>query len=196
MSRLTIIIPVYNASAFIKEAVDSILQQTFRDFELWLVDDASTDNGLSIIRSSQDSRIKIFSNDTNQGRVRTVNNFVKKISSPYLTITDADDVSHPKRLEKQIEFLESNSDYLMCGTSYWAMDENGFLVREMKLKSALNELQEAALIQSQFLGPPILIQKSVLEHFSEFYRSYFIDNFADADLSCMILDKFSATNID
>src|SRR5882672_2791678 len=135
MSHLTIIMPVYNASAFIREAVESILHQTFQDFELWIVDDASSDNSLAIARSLQDlagSRIKIFTNSVNQGRVRIVNNLVKEISSPYFTVTDADDISHPQRLEKQIRFLESHPDYVMCGTSHWAVDENGFLVREIK----------------------------------------------------------------
>jgi glycosyltransferase involved in cell wall biosynthesis len=195
MSRLTIIMPVYNASVFIKEAVDSILNQTYQDFELWIVDDASTDDSRSIIKLFKDSRIKIFLNATNQGRVRTVNNLVKEISSPYFTITDADDVSHPQKLQIQIDFLESHPDYVMVGTSYWAMDEKGFFVREMKLKTKVNELRLAALSQSQFLGPTTVMRKSVLDHFPEFYRHYFIDNFADADLSSMILDKFNATNI-
>ncbi len=196
MALLTIIMPVYNASAFVEETVESILNQTFKDFELWIADDASTDESLSIVKSFNDLRVKIFPNATNQGRVNTVNKMVKEIASPFFTITDADDVSHPQRLKRQIEFLESHSDYLMVGTSYWAMDEKGFLVREMKLKTDVKELRSAALNQSQFLGPTTVMRKTVLDHFPEFYREYFIDNFADADLSCRILDKFNSTNID
>lgn len=196
MPRLTIIMPVYNASRFIKEALQSILNQSFKDFELWIVDDASTDNSLSIVKSFQDSRIKIFSNTNNQGRVRTSNKWVKEISSEYFTVTDADDISHPLRLQKQIEFLDSHQDYMMCGTSFWAVDENGFLVREMKLKTDVCELRQAALNQSQFLAGSTVMRRAVLEHFPDFYREYFIDNLADADLACMILDKFNSTNID
>jgi|GEM_PF-1276660 len=199
MPRLTIIMPVYNASAFIKEAVESILNQTFQDFELWIVDDASTDDSLAIAGSFQDrlgSRIKIFANSVNQGRVRTCNKLVKEISSPYFTITDADDISHPQKLEMQINFLENHPDFAMCGTSYWAVDENGFLVREMRLLTEVNELRNASLKQSQFLGPTTMMRKSVIDHFPEFYRIYFIKNHADADLSTMILDKFNATNLE
>lgn len=196
MPLLTIIMPVYNASAFIKEAIESILHQTFQDFELWIVDDASTDDSISVAKTFQDSRIILFSNPANLGRIKTVNSMVGKISSPYFTVTDADDVSHPSRLQKQVDFLEHHPDHLMCGTSYWAIDESGYLVREMKLKTDLTELRVATLNHSQFLGPTTVMRKSVLQHFPEFYREYITDNFADADLSCQILDKFEATNID
>jgi glycosyltransferase involved in cell wall biosynthesis len=195
MALLTIIMPVYNASAFIKEAVESILHQTFQDFELWIVDDASTDDSIAIVKSFQDSRIKFFLNGTNFKRMRTVNQIVKKVSTPYFTITDADDVSHSQRLEKQINFLESNIDFMMCGTSFWAMDTQGFLFRKIELLTDVGKLREKALEQSQFIAASTIMRKSVLEYFPEFYREYIGENFADADLSCMILDKFKATNI-
>ncbi|GHN00898.1 hypothetical protein WSM22_23870 [Cytophagales bacterium WSM2-2] len=195
MAQLTVIMPVYNASAFIEEAVRSILDQTFRDFELWIVDDASTDDSIAVVKLINDPRIKFFANSSNLGRVRTVNGLVREISSPYFTITDADDVSYPQRFEKQISFLKSNSDYAMCGTSYWAIDEKGFLVRKMKLLEDVSELRAAALHESQFLGPSTMMRKSVIDHFPEFYRIYFIRNHADADLSCMILDRFNSTNL-
>src|SRR5882724_4434338 len=187
MALLTIIMPVYNASAFIKEAVESILNQTFNDFELWIVDDGSTDESIAIAKSFNDHRINFFSNGTNLGRVITVNQIVKSISTQYFTVTDADDGSHPQRLEKQINFLESNSDFMMCGTSFWAMDEKGFLFRKMKLLTDVGELRSAALYQSQFLGASTVMRKQVIDNFPEFYRTYFIDNFADADLTCRIL---------
>jgi glycosyltransferase involved in cell wall biosynthesis len=196
MAKLTVIMPVYNAAPFVREAVESILSQTFQDFELWIVDDSSTDNSLTIIDSFQDDRIKLRRNSINRGRVVTVNAVVNEINSPYFTITDADDVSHPTRLEKQVGFLDSHPDYAMCGTSFWAIDENGFLVREMKLKTDVVALRAAALHQSQFLGPTTMMRRSVLQNFPDFYRPYFTDYYADADLSCRILDWCHATNLD
>ncbi|MFM7856975.1 MAG: glycosyltransferase family 2 protein, partial [Flammeovirgaceae bacterium] len=104
MATLTIVMPVYNAAPFVHEAVESILSQTFQDFELWIIDDASTDDSLAILMSFKDLRIKLRKNPTHLGRLVTVNAVVPDIVSPYFTITDADDVSHPKRLEKQINF--------------------------------------------------------------------------------------------
>ena len=195
MAQLTIVMPAYNAAAFIHDAVGSLLNQTFRDFQLWIADDGSTDNTADKIKAFQDSRIKLFSFPENAGRVRTVNKLVNEITTPFFTITDADDISHPKKLEKQMERMMNDPTLMMCGTSFWAMDEKGYLVREMKLLTDVDQLRAEALKQSQFLGPTTMMRKAVIDEFPDFYRTYFIDNFADADLACRILDKYPATNL-
>ena len=195
MPQLTILMPAFNAAPYIEEAVNSLLEQTFSDFDLWIIDDASTAETLIIIKSFQDPRIKIVANEVNQGRVRTINKLVKDIESPYFTITDADDVSHRQRLEKQLEVLEREQSLMMCGTSFCVIDEQGFTVRELKLLTDLTELRAKALHQSQFLGPTTIMRKEVVNAFPEFYRAYIQDEFADADLATQILDKYTATNI-
>jgi glycosyltransferase involved in cell wall biosynthesis len=195
MPRLTILMPAFNAAFYITEAIESLLNQTFRDFELWIIDDASADETLSIVKSFQDPRIKILTNEANQGRVRTINKLVKEIQTPFFTVTDADDVSHPERLEKQIQRLENDPQLMMCGTSYWAMDERGFLIRELKLLQEVGQLRANALKQSQFLGSSTVMRKEVIGAFPHFYREYFIANYADADLSCLILDSYVSTNL-
>jgi glycosyltransferase involved in cell wall biosynthesis len=195
MPRLTILMPAYNAAEYISEAVNSLLNQTFSDFELWIIDDASADETPAIIKSFKDARIKLFTNPTNLRRVRTINKFVKDIQSPFFIVTDADDISHPTKLEKQIQLLERDTSLMMCGTSFWAVDENGFLVRNIRLLTNINQLREMSLRQSQFLGPTTVMRREVLEAFPYFYREYFIDNHADADLSGLILDKFPSTNL-
>jgi glycosyltransferase involved in cell wall biosynthesis len=195
MPRLTILMPAYNAAKYISEAVNSLLNQTFSDFELWIIDDASTDETPALIKSFEDARVKSFTNPTNLRRVRTINKFVKEVQSPFFTITDADDISHPTRLEKQIQLLESDTTLMMCGTSFWAVDEDGFLVRNMKLLSDVDALRKMSLKQSQFLGPTTVMRKEIVKTFPHFYREYFIDNHADADLSGLILDKYNCTNL-
>jgi glycosyltransferase involved in cell wall biosynthesis len=195
MRQLTILIPAFNAAPYIEEAVISLLAQTFSDFDLWIIDDASTDETLNIIKSFQDPRIKIVANEVNQGRVRTINKLVKDIESPYFTITDADDVSDSTRLEKQLALLEREQSLMMCGTSFWVIDEQGFMVRELRLLTDITELRAKALHQSQFLGPTTIMRKEVVTAFPEFYRMYIQDEFADADLATQILDKYTATNI-
>jgi glycosyltransferase involved in cell wall biosynthesis len=195
MPRLTILLPAFNAASYVTQAIDSLLNQTFADFELWVIDDTSTDTTLSIIKNYKDSRIKVLGNEINLGRVRTINGLVKEIQTPFFTITDADDVSHPLRLEKQIGLLENDSSLFLCGSSFWAIDEGGFLVREMKLLQDVNQLRTASLNQSQFLGPTTVMRREVIDAFPDFYRTYFIDNHADADLSSLILDKYNSTNL-
>lgn len=190
--------PAYNASHYIAEAIDSLLNQTFRDFELWIVDDGSSDRTAILAQkyAKQDPRVKVFKNPANQGRVLTVNATVHKVSTPYFTITDADDVSHPQRLEKQMQLLMENRNLMMCGSSYWAMDAQGYLVRKMRLLRGLHEIREQALYQSPFMGPTTVMRKEVLFDFPEFYRIYFKDNQADADLSTRLLDKYETTNLE
>jgi len=195
MPQLTILMPAFNAALYLQEAIESLLVQTFSDFDLWIIDDASTDETLNILKSFQDPRIKILTNEINQGRVRTINRLVKEIQSPYFTITDADDVSHPQRLEKQIEVLKQDQTLMMCGTSFWVVDEKGYTVRKLKLLTDLTELRAKALQQSQFLGPTTVMRQEVLSAFPDFYRTYLQDEFADADLATRILDNYRATNI-
>jgi hypothetical protein len=85
---------------------------------------------------------------------------------------------------------------MMCGSSYWAMDEQGYLVRNMCLLTGLQEIRERALQQSPFMGPTTLMRKEILIDFSEFYRIYFRANQADADFSTRILDKYEVTNLE
>lgn len=195
MPRLTILMPTYNAAPYVREAVDSVLNQTFSDFELWAIDDGSTDNTVSLLRGYNDPRVQVFVSDKNQGRVAAVNSHVHAVTTPFFTITDADDVSHSTRLERQMHLMEKNASLMMCGSSYWAMDEEGFLVREMKLLTRAEDLRARARMQSPFMGGTTIMRTSLLQYFPDFYRTYFKDNLADADLACRILDRFQATNV-
>lgn len=189
--------PAYNASRFIGEAIESLLNQSFRDFELWIIDDGSSDDTLKLVQNyaTHDKRINVFYNKTNQGKLLTVNARVHEITTPFFTITDADDVSHPQRLEKQLTLFQENRNLMMCGTSYWAMDEHGFLVRKMQLLTQQHQIRERALHQSPFMGGTTLMRKEVLIDFPEFYRAYFKDNQFDSDLTCRLLDKYETTNL-
>lgn len=195
MPRLTLIMPTFNAANFIGVAVESLLQQTFTDFELWLVDDGSTDHTRAKMELFQDSRIKRFYFDENRGRVVTMNEMVQRVETEYVSITDADDVSHPTRLQKQIDLLEQNPAVAMCGTSYWAMDENGWLIRLMSLSDNYDHIREANLIGPQFHGPTSVFRTHMVRQLDEFYRLYFRKNMADTDLAARVVDKFPSVNL-
>ncbi len=197
MAELTILMPAYNAAPYVEEAVQSLLNQTYADFELWVLDDASTDNTLAIVTAlaAKDSRISIISNVINQGKLKTVNTQVRSVKSPYFTITDADDVSHPARLEKQMAVLNSNPQLVMCGTAYAAIDEQGYYLRTVHVPVDLKQLRERSLIQSAFMGGTMVMRAALLTDFTELYRSYFENYMEDADLACRILDKYEATNV-
>ena len=112
---ITVIIPAYNSASLIKEAIDSILQQSYRDIELIIINDGSTDNTESIIRSFKDDRIKLVNNSSNQGIVYSLNKAVALAQGQYIARMDADDVSNIDRLSIQLDYLKSNNlDIYSC----------------------------------------------------------------------------------
>ena len=103
--KITVFMPVYNSERYLKEAIDSILNQSYKNFELLIINDGSTDSSIDIIKSYNDSRIKLINNDCNKGLPYTRNLGLKLAKGDYIAIMDSDDISYIHRLKKQIEFL-------------------------------------------------------------------------------------------
>lgn len=121
---ITVLMPAYNAAAYIAEAITSVLQQTFTDFELLIVNDGSTDNTTEVIRSFNDSRI-ILINRNNGGVAEALNTGLKHARAQYIARFDADDICHPKRLEVQYDFMVSNPQYHILGSAADYVDMYG-----------------------------------------------------------------------
>ena len=116
---VSIITPVHNADRHVKETIESILSQTFEDWELILIDDFSTDNGIQILKEYEriDSRIRLLKNDVNQGAAVTRNRGIDVAKGRYIAFLDSDDLWAPNKLEKQLAFMQKN-DYAFTYTSY------------------------------------------------------------------------------
>jgi len=106
--KVTVLMPVYNSEKYLQKAIDSILNQTFTDFEFLIINDASTDNTAKIIKSYKDLRIKIITNKKNIGITKSLNLGLKISKGKYLARMDADDICLPNRLIKQVTFLDKN----------------------------------------------------------------------------------------
>lgn len=115
-AKVSVLIPVYNSASFLRDAVQSILNQTYTDFELILLNDASTDNSEEIIKSFTDPRIQYHSNPKNLGISGSRNKLLDLAQGEYLAIMDHDDISLPTRLEKQVRFMNANPEVAMLGT--------------------------------------------------------------------------------
>lgn len=109
---VSIIMPVYNAGVFLCDAIDSMLQQTYSNWELILIDDGSTDDSWEILLryGQKDARIKLYQNETNQGVAKSLNKALELVSGDFVARMDADDISHPQRLERQVEFLQEHPE--------------------------------------------------------------------------------------
>ncbi|HYO21245.1 MAG TPA: glycosyltransferase family 2 protein [Flavisolibacter sp.] len=127
MPRISVILPVYNAQKYLREAIDSILAQTFADFELLLINDGSTDGSEEVIRSYSDPRIIYIKNEENSGLINTLNKGIELAKGDYIARMDGDDVALPERLEKQVSHLEKNNIALLA-TTYHSIDKDGNLL--------------------------------------------------------------------
>ena len=124
---VSVIIPCFNAEKYVESAVRSIMNQTYKNLEIIVTDDFSTDKSFEILKklAKEDSRIKLYKNEKNLKIVKTLNNMVLKANGKYIARMDADDISLPKRIEKQVLFLEHNSDYTLCGANAFIVNEKG-----------------------------------------------------------------------
>jgi len=129
---VTVLMPVYNAEAYLQEAIESILRQTLANFEFLIVDDGSTDNSVAIIKSYNDARIRFVQNERNLGISATLNRGIELASCELIARMDADDISYPARLQKQYDFFTANPDCALL--SAWAQEvtETGEPIRTEK----------------------------------------------------------------
>jgi len=123
--EITVLMSVYNGEKYLREAVESILNQTFSDFEFLIIDDASTDSSLEILQSYDDPRIKIIRNIENLGLTKSLNIGIRLAKREYIARMDADDISLPERFERQITFLLNHPDIALAGTFYQNIDHEG-----------------------------------------------------------------------
>lgn len=113
---ITVLMPIFNVERYLDEAIKSILNQTFKDFELLIINDGSTDKSADIVKKYRDKRIKFINNHTHQGLVAVLNQGMALARGVYLARMDGDDISLPTRLEKQLKFMDSHPDVGVCGT--------------------------------------------------------------------------------
>src|SRR5688572_6705716 len=125
---ISVLMPAYNAGRFVHQAIDTVLNQTYRNIELLVIDDCSKDNTLEIIRSFHDPRLKLYYNEKNLGYLKTCNKLFDLAKGEFIAFQDADDYSDKTRLEIQMKEFEKDSRLSVCGSNLTAVKENGELM--------------------------------------------------------------------
>lgn len=125
--RVSVVMPVYNREKFIESTIDSILNQTYKDFELIIVDDGSTDNTVEIIQKYSDPRIILIRHKENKGAAAARNTGYKHSRGEYIVVSDSDDINRNDKIQKQVEFLEKNPDIDIVGCVYRPFNSSGYL---------------------------------------------------------------------
>lgn len=175
MPIVSIILPAYNAECTIKESIQSIVNQTFRDWELIVINDGSSDNTEKVIQSFQDPRIIYVRNECNKGLIYTLNRGLDMANGKYIARMDADDISLPNRIEKQVQFMDSRRDVIISGTQIELFGNERKKYPKRKLPTRDKDLKNLLAVTSCFAHPTIIIRKSVLRDNNIHYDYHFKD---------------------
>ena len=157
---ISIVMSVFNAEAHVAEAIESILNQTYSDFEFLIIDDASTDNSFDILSSFRDERITLIQNKENLGLTKSLNKGIKLAKGQYIARMDADDISLPSRLAKQLQFMQEHPEIDICGTWYKTFGEKEYL---QKLPALHEQIKADLLFYTPIAHPSVLMKKNIFE---------------------------------
>lgn len=172
--KVSVIMAVFNAAEFLKEAVDSIVNQTMKDWELIAIDDCSTDDSLAILRSYSDPRIKIIENEMNSGPAITRNKGLKLATGEFIAVMDADDVSSSKRFELQINYLLSSPGIDIVGSWANAINNKGDYLFQIQTPTNPNELRTRLLFENSLVHSSVMLRREIVLKYNLFYDEYFM----------------------
>lgn len=165
---VSIILPAYNSAKYLSLTIESLLNQTYTNFELLIIDDGSTDNTSQIIDSYKDSRIKHIKNDGNKGLIYTLNKGIELANGEFIARIDADDICLPKRLEKQVQFLEENKNIALVATQIQTIDEHGNNSGNWPLdiqKTTTTSIKKRMAWENCIAHPSIMFRAAIIKNY-------------------------------
>lgn len=159
---VSVVMPAYNAAKYLREAIDSILAQTYTDFEFIIINDGSTDDTRAIIQSYDDPRIVYLENETNSGICVTLNKGLDAARGRYIARMDADDISLPERLAIQVQYMDAHPDIAVCGTDIQVFGE-GLKDYVFQQIHSPEDCVAGLLFNPCLAHPSVIIRRSILE---------------------------------
>jgi glycosyltransferase involved in cell wall biosynthesis len=167
---VSVLIPVYNASLYLEDAILSILNQSYVNLEVILVDDCSTDNSLALIKKFQDNRIRLIESEVNRGIGSALNAGLEIATGKYILRMDADDIALPERIAKQVTYMESHQEIGVSGALAEYFDGTPF-----NSAVAQEQLKPNLLIDCVFAHPTVIIRKDLLDNHEIEFSGYLED---------------------
>ena len=183
---------VYNGEKYLEGAVDSIIAQSFRDFEFIIINDGSVDGSRKILESYTDPRIKLF-HSQNKGLTKCLNEAIGLSIGAYIARMDSDDISLPDRFERQVNFLNSNPEIAMCGTWAVMIDEESKYVRDYPRLITDKEIKKEILFHNPFIHPSVMIRREIFDKVGLYDESFRYAQ--DYELWTRIVSKYKTANI-
>ena len=192
MPKISVVMPVYNGEKYIEEAIDSILNQTFSDFEFIIIDDGSTDKTESIIKSYNDKRIKYIKNEKNLGVARSLNKGLDIAQGEYIARMDADDISLPKRFKKQLRYMSKHKDIAVCGSAIELF--GGEKVKKVYTVTGTENMKINMLFGSCLYHPTVMMRASIVKKDGYRYDEEY-DKVEDFELWTRIIYRYKINNV-
>ncbi len=186
MPKISVLMPAYNAEKYIKEAIDSILAQTFSDFELIIIDDGSTDRTAEIVNDYSDSRIRFCPNEKNMGVAATLNRGLGLASGEYIARMDADDISKAERFSKQVGYLDAHADIAVCGTSIELFCD-GTVIGTRFPSTEPEKLKEDLFFSCGIAHPSVMMRKAAILELGGYDPAF--NGMEDYELWCRVAEK-------
>jgi glycosyltransferase involved in cell wall biosynthesis len=191
--KVTVLMSVYNGEEYLNEAIDSILGQTFKEFEFLIINDGSADKTGEILKRYNDPRIRILNNEENVGLTKSLNKGLKLARGEYIARQDADDISMPERLKKEVEFLEQNRNVGLVGTDYFMVNEEGEAVHIVKCLNGCRELKVKLLEGNQFGHGSVMFRRECIDNIGTYREEFKLAQ--DYDFYLRIAEAYDMANI-
>ena len=185
----------YNAAQYISESIQSILSQSFKDFELLIVNDGSTDHTVDVIGNFVDPRIRLIHNNSNKGLVYTRNVALREAKGEYIAVLDSDDIAMPERLENQYHFFIENPDFALCGGHGIVIDSQGEKINDNRLYVPIVSeiIKMKLLFLNTFVNSTVMYKTAVLRELNG-YREFAPAE--DYEFFIRIAAKYPVANLD
>lgn len=192
----TVLMSVYNGQMFLREAIESILDQTFRDFEFLIINDGSSDQCSEIILSYKDSRIRLIENQYNIGLTRSLNKGLYLSKGKLIARQDADDRSRPVRLEKQISYMESHRDVVLLGAQANYINEYGSTHHSRGSEKFQSEtgIKWQLIFDNPFIHSAVIFRRDIIWGALGGYNEDFVSN-QDFELWSRVVPKYKTKNL-
>lgn len=189
--KVSVIMSSYNGQKYLKQAIESILNQTFSDFEFLIVNDSSTDTTPQILQeyANKDNRIKIINNENNLGLTKSLNKALSIAKGKYMARMDDDDISAPNRLEKQLSFVQHNPDVALCGTLAVVVNDKREKIAEKVLPTIHNDIKKKLLFNNQFIHTSLFFKRELGLYNESFQRAQ------DYEFVLRIASKYQVANL-
>lgn len=192
--EISVLMPVKNCELYVAKAIDSILSQTFKDFELIVIDDGSTDRSHAIVQEyvKSDCRIRLLQNKTCIGLPRTLNRAISQAYGKFLARMDADDVSLPTRLQRQLNFLKHNPDHIAVGSNTILIDSEDRITGRSQLPKFDHQLRWYCLLLNPIAHPTVMLRANMLKvNNLRYEESYFTSQDWELWSRCLAVGKMA-----